>query len=113
MSAIRFSRRSARFIPSGIAGLIVSLFMGLCLSPQPLYRRAPERFRDRNRQREAGRRKRAPAQEKQRELRWLCRKTCAGVCMKNSKTGPFIAIGALFFLQKYNEEIKKRQFEPT
>ena len=27
--------------------------------------------------------------------------------MKNSKTGPFIAIGALFFLQKYNEEIKK------
>lgn len=33
--------------------------------------------------------------------------------MKNSKTGPYIAIGALFFLQKYNEEIKKRQFEPT
>ena len=27
--------------------------------------------------------------------------------MKNSETGPFIAIGALFFLQKYNEEIKK------
>ena len=28
ISAIRFSRRSAQFIPSGIAGLIVSLLMG-------------------------------------------------------------------------------------
>ena len=78
ISAIRFSRRSARFIPSGIAGLIVSLFMGLDLSPQPLHKRASERLQDRNRQRAAGRREKPPARAAQQDLPRESLKTCAG-----------------------------------
>ena len=106
ISAIRFSRRSARFIPSGIAGLIVSLLMGWVSPRSPCISGRLSGFGT-----VIGSAQRVDEKDLRRGQRSkICHgevpKPARGLHEKNSKTGAFIVISALFFCKSTMKKSK-------